>query len=574
MSQNIQFYNDNVQRLADSYLSISFEAVHSCWKPYWPSVNVGDQSCQVLDVGAGAGRDAKWFTDQGCEVYAIEPAVALREIGKNYAPNATWLDDTLPELKKVLSLGIRFDLILVSAVWMHIAPSERKRAFRKLANLLSPNGKLVISLRHGRFDDGRSAHGVSVEELEQLAKDHALHTCNKTDIDIDALGRDDVQWQTVVLNLPDDGTGDLTKVRHIIVNDAKAATYKLALLRTLLRIADAHPGAVLDRSDGKVTLPQGLVALYWIRQFKRLIDIEIGGIKGIQQSSNTSKGLGFVKEDGWHKLSHLSADDLAIGTFYRGDDAKALQKTIKDTLTTVKQGPVTFIYQGSKENKLFEMLPPSKRRTNSSSFFIDCEFLTSFGTFVLDESLWECLRLYSSWIEPLVVNQWVLEMQRFETNRQRNIGLQTYHDCLIWVDKEHDTREVRKKVEALRQCGSEIHSVWSGTKLRDQYHVDHCLPFAYWPNNDRWNLMPTSAKENLNKRDRLPKSKRLDASRERIINWWHLAWQTEQEQTRFFDEAVLSLPNLPPQCRNFDDVFEAMGLQVKGVKSRLLVGEW
>ncbi len=48
----------------------------------------------------------------------------------------------------------------------------------------------------------------------------------------------------------------------------------------------------------------------------------------------------------------------------------------------------------------------------------------------------------------------------------------------------------------------------------------------------------------------------------------------EQEQKRFFDEAVLSLPHLPLACRNFDDVFEAMGLQVNGVKSRLLVGEW
>ncbi|PSW09971.1 methyltransferase domain-containing protein [Photobacterium sanctipauli] len=573
MSQSIQFYNDNAQQMADSYLSLSFEHVHASWKAYWPVATEGEQA-QVLDIGAGSGRDAKWFHQQGCEVYAIEPADALRELGKQHLPHATWLEDTLPELKKVVSLGIRFDLILVSAVWMHIPPSERKRAFRKLANLLSPNGKLVISLRHGCFHDKRIAHDVSVEELEQLAKDHALQVCLKTDLDNDEMGRDEVKWQTVVLNLPDDGTGDLTKVRHIIVNDSKSATYKLALLRTLLRVADAHPGAVLDRADGKVALPQGLVALYWVRQFKRLIDIEIDGTFGIQQNSNTSKGLGFVKDDGWRKLVHLSADDLAIGSFFSGDEAKALQKTIKDTLTTIKQGPVTFIYQGNKDNKLFAMYPPTKRRAQCESLFIDSEFLSSFGTFVLDESLWDCLRLYSSWIEPLVVNQWVLEMQRFETNRQRNIGLQTYHDCLIWIDKDHDTREVRKKVEAMRQCGTEIHSVWSGAKLRDQFHVDHCLPFAYWPNNDRWNLLPTTAKENLNKKDRLPKTQRLVDSRDRIIEWWKLAWQSDVEQTRFFDEAVLSLPNLPPQCRNFDDVFEAMGLQVKGVKSRLLVNEW
>lgn len=576
VNQNIHFYHQNAPSLAESYQQLSFEDVHSSWKPYWPTTGDGQQPARILDIGAGSGRDAKWFAEHGGEVFAVEPASSLRQLGREHTEGleVTWLDDSLPELKKVIDLGMRFDLILVSAVWMHIAKSQRKRAFRKLANLLASNGKLVISLRHGGFDDERVDHGVSVEELELLAKDHALQVCLKTDLDADAMGRGDVQWQTVVLNLPDDGTGDLTKVRHIIVNDAKAATYKLALLRTLLRIADAHPGAVLDRTDGKVALPQGLVALYWIRQFKRLIDIEIGGIRGIQQNSNTSRGLGFVKDDGWCKLRHLAADDLAIGALFIGEDAKALQKAFKHTLSTIKQGPVTFIYQGAKENKLFEMLPPSKRRTQLSSFFIDSEFLASFGTFVLDESLWECLRLYSSWIEPLVVNQWVLEMQRFENNKARNIGLQTYHDCLIWVDKDHDTREVRKKVDALRQCGTEIHSVWSGTKLRESYHVDHCLPFAYWPNNDRWNLLPTTATENLNKKDRLPKSKRLHDSKERILEWWQTAWQSEQEQTRFFDEAVLSLPNLPPQCRSFEDVFEAMGLQVKGVKSRLLVGEW
>ena len=86
--------------------------------------------------------------------------------------------------------------------------------------------------------------------------------------------------------------------------------------------------------------------------------------------------------------------------------------------------------------------------------------------------------------------------------------------------------------------------------------------------------MPASKNENNQKRARVPTRRRLIDSRERIVNWWQVAWQTEQEQKRFFDEAVLSLPYLPLACRNFDDVFEAMGLQVNGVKSRLLVGEW
>lgn len=569
MSSTIDFYHHNALTLSHQYNSVSFESVHHSWKPYWPLA--GDK---VLDVGAGSGRDARWMQQQGCEVIAIEPSNALRELGAEYTGvEVTWINDALPALNRTENLGMRFDLILVSAVWMHLPSSYRERAFRKLSNLLAPNGRLIITLRHGEFDDQRQGYPVSVEELEQLAKNSALQV-RHIDGSKDQLNRSEVWWQTVVMTLPDDGSGDLNKVRHIIVNDNKSATYKLALLRTLLRIADAHSGAVIDRSDGKILLPVGLVALYWVRQFKRLIDIDIEG-SGIQQNSNTTKGLGFVKEDGWNQLKHLSADDLAIGAMFLGEEAKALQKLFSYTISTIKAGPVTFIYQGAKDNKLFEILPPAQRRKSLSSLVIDSDFLASFGYFTLDESLWECFRIYHSWIEPLVVNQWVMEMQRFETNRERNISLQTYHDCLVWIDHNHDTRDVRKRVEQLRKEQAEIVSVWSGTVLKQDYHVDHCLPFTYWPNNDKWNLLPTTTNENLKKSDKVPTAEKLHKSKQRILDWWQLAWDhSDLSKQRFFSEAALSLPNIPPQCRDFEEVFDAMGLQVRGVKSRLLINEW
>jgi len=87
-------------------------------------------------------------------------------------------------------------------------------------------------------------------------------------------------------------------------------------------------------------------------------------------------------------------------------------------------------------------------------------------------------------------------------------------------------------------------------------------------------LLPTTSKENLSKSDKVPTAYRLQASKQRILDWWQLAWGEQDLQFRFFSEAALSLPNIPPQCTDFEEVFEAMGLQVKGVKSRLLIGEW
>ncbi|XDF79684.1 class I SAM-dependent methyltransferase [Aliivibrio fischeri] len=564
---NIQFYNQNSETLFQDYTSVNFEDVHACWKPFWPCS--GDK---VLDVGAGVGRDSKWFSEQGCSVIALEPAKSMRELGQNYTgKQVQWLDDVLPELSRVQALGMRFDVILVSAVWMHIAPSYRARAFRKLSNLLAPNGCLVISLRHGGFSDGREGYSCSSDELAQFAKDACLHTRLVTEIESDALKRGAIQWQTVVMSLPDDGSGDLNKVRHIIVNDSKSSTYKLALLRVLLRIADAHSGCVMDRTDGEVSIPLGLVALYWIKAYKRLIDVG-----NIQQNSNTKKGLAFITADGWEQLTHLSADDLAIGAVFYNEEAEALQKAVQAAIKTMKDGPIKFIYSGTlkENNKEFSTLAPLKRRKMESSIVLDPTFFESFGSFVLKQNLWECFRLYYSWIEPLVVNQWISEMQRFEANRENNITLQTYHDCLMWLDKKHDTHRVRSKIEALQADGHSIRCVWGQTKLKREYHVDHCLPFAYWPNNDHWNLLPSSQSLNLKKSDKVPSRDRLEKSKSTILDWWQLAWQTPSEQQRFFNEATLSLPNIPQQCRDFEEVFDAMGFQIKGVQSRLLINEW
>ncbi|QIZ78594.1 class I SAM-dependent methyltransferase [Ferrimonas lipolytica] len=572
MNSTDSFYQTNADTLNSQYGSVPFEKAHSNWQGHWPRSGM-----RILDVGAGNGRDAQWMASQDCSVIALEPNTAMRQHGQRNTKqlehgSVQWLDDRLPELSKAIALGMQFDLILVSAVWMHLADSSRERAFRKLAKLLAANGKLVITLRHGEFTDGRVAYPVSVAQIERLAKDQALRVNHKSELSQDTLGRSEVQWQTVVLSLPDDGSGDLTRVRHIIVNDSKSATYKLALLRTLLRVADAHSGAVIERHDNKVVLPLGLIALYWLKQFKRLVDDG-----QLQQHSNPNTSLGFVKS-GWQKLQHLKADDFAIGALFFDEQALALQQALGDIISTIKAGPVAYTYDGNnKANTYFQV--ERHRRSRSTTTVIDQPFLASFGYFVLPESLWDCMRLYHSWIEPLVVNQWINEMRGYQRNREREqrqqINLEFYYRHLAWLDAHHNTNEVRKRVTKLEQQGQLIHSVWSGKPLTPkQRHIDHCLPFAYWPNNDFWNLLPSSDQENSTKSARVPTQYRLNASQDRILNWWQLAYSDEGLQRCFFQQAVLSLPNLAIECTEFGAVFDAMSLQIQGVKSRLMIGEW
>jgi len=62
-------------------------------------------------------------------------------------------------------LGLSFDVILLSAVWMHLPPADRPRAFRKLITLLKPGGLLALTLRLGPAPPERAMFEASEHEI-------------------------------------------------------------------------------------------------------------------------------------------------------------------------------------------------------------------------------------------------------------------------------------------------------------------------------------------------------------------------------------------------------------------------
>ena len=173
-------------------------------KTGFPSLAI-NQALLWMSAQAAVGIAA-----QGWDVVAVEPAAGLRQLGQGATRNQSihWIDDQLPDLGKIRKLSYRFDLILVSAVWMHIPPSDRERAFRILTELLAPDGMLVITLRHGPGDGERLFYDVSREELEGFAKRRALIPLPvPVGRKKDELQRSEVSWETLAFRLADDGTG-------------------------------------------------------------------------------------------------------------------------------------------------------------------------------------------------------------------------------------------------------------------------------------------------------------------------------------------------------------------------------
>ena len=129
-------YGSRATELAAQYESITFEAVHRDVIHLFPQ-----HDADVLDIGAGSGRDAAALAARGHRVVAVEPTLELRQEGKRLhpLPNLEWVDDHLPLLHVMSSSTRRFDLILLTAVWMHLDEAERKAAMSAVAELVRAN---------------------------------------------------------------------------------------------------------------------------------------------------------------------------------------------------------------------------------------------------------------------------------------------------------------------------------------------------------------------------------------------------------------------------------------------------
>ena len=190
-----QGYGEHAMALAERYESISFADVHAEVAHLIPPA-----PARIADIGAGSGRDAAALARMGHQVIAVEPTAELRAEGqrRHDVPGLAWSDDALPGLDGLRARGERYDLIMLTAVWMHLDEDERVAGMASLAGLLAPGGQILMTLRHGPVPPGRRMFDVSAAETIALAARHGLsshHLGTRGDM----LDRGDVRWSMLGL---------------------------------------------------------------------------------------------------------------------------------------------------------------------------------------------------------------------------------------------------------------------------------------------------------------------------------------------------------------------------------------
>ncbi len=191
-------YAQEAPELFRRYESIPAHEAHRAVMHLFPPARAS-----VLDIGAGTGRDAAWFADMGHRVVAVEPTEAMRTgaMRLHPSPRIQWLDDSLPELALVRGRGERFDLVMLTAVWMHLDASERACAMPNVAALLARPSRMIMTLRHGPVPAGRRMFEVTADETIGLAAKEDLQVTLNVQLpsSLAANRAAGVSWTTLVL---------------------------------------------------------------------------------------------------------------------------------------------------------------------------------------------------------------------------------------------------------------------------------------------------------------------------------------------------------------------------------------
>jgi len=142
----------------------------------------------------------KWDI-MGYKVSAAEPVRAFLDFAKQTHTQHThkghdikWYHDGLPHLASIMPPLTGFDLITLNAVWMHLNKKERNLSMCRLASMLTSQGILILSLRHGPIPPQKRMYHIHADDVINQAESNGLSLILKLENQPSGLNRKDITW--------------------------------------------------------------------------------------------------------------------------------------------------------------------------------------------------------------------------------------------------------------------------------------------------------------------------------------------------------------------------------------------
>jgi len=199
---SIQAYDQQAAKLSEVYNALNRRDINPGFFENLP-ISFDDKRLLAADLGCGSGSDAYVLAHEyNYEVVGVDSSEEMLRMAheKKSHPLVFYMNDALPEIENLRAMDLKFNVFLMSAVWMHLNNAERAELVQNIKAIAAKDALFYVSLRHGDSPADRPMFPVSMEELEQLAKTVDA-SCKHLGTLEDKQGRGNVKWEYALLKL-------------------------------------------------------------------------------------------------------------------------------------------------------------------------------------------------------------------------------------------------------------------------------------------------------------------------------------------------------------------------------------
>ena len=296
-------------------------------------------------------------------------------------------------------------------------------------------------------------------------------------------------------------------ISTILRHDRKVNSYKIALLRALNDVVLAYPD--LRHSGRPIAVPLRLLAESWIAYYWPFVGPDGEMLQGPRslRDGRRRNDIGFRPQlrelrrawesvhgpsggaGGWLLVEHLRVPRTRAG--YDAAFLTRYRSTLKQVHTSLRQ-PLQ--YAGEGRWSVFTKPVPA-RDAGDTAHVPGTE--PSETVTIVEPELWNAFRDVSLWVEALAIHEWSLFTERVAGVSRG----QAYQALTERPDNRLPTSWERNRVALLMDEGHEIRCPWTHRRLhRDAFDIDHVVPVSIHPFHELWNLIPSDAAFNRNRK--------------------------------------------------------------------------
>ena len=191
-NKTIDYYNSNAARYFSDTVNVDMT---ECCDRFLKYVVPGGR---IIDIGAGSGRDIKYFKDKGYIVEGIDASEEMCRMAVEYtgiAVRREKIQDWNPQR--------RYDGIWANASLLHLSFQEMQDFLCKSVENLAEDGCLYFSVKTGILTgtniDGRYFTNYNDEEISYILKPYIDDFFVDKWITEDTLARKQISWFNVLI---------------------------------------------------------------------------------------------------------------------------------------------------------------------------------------------------------------------------------------------------------------------------------------------------------------------------------------------------------------------------------------